>query len=806
MKRNIYLPLTLLCIFISCNYQGEKISPNANIKNLTDIISKCEIEFQNSNFNKCKHLADSAIQSVETIDSLGVLPELAMLYNQRGNANRVLGENILAWNDFQKSLTITTGKKDLKRITFQSYLGLSVLFYYYQEGHKIALDYINQALNYSSAIQDSSKVYYLMCESYITSCDEVKAKYYLEAFIKQISYDTLNKKFLTPDSNKFEQMEPWVWEDMAKVKLLEIANSKEKCIDRNKEIAFNFNYSLYHNRGYEKPSQYNLYQLAGVLLYKGDFLLSDNFQVDSSFQCLNESYALSTNIGALFLRMKAANSISKIYSENNNIDSAYKYLQISESISKKLYNNQLNTLKLNNERENNELKLYNEKKAKRNLLIVLLLLISILIFCIVLLIRNAKQRKIMKSGQTKLSSAILDLENNNDQLKLLQKELEIKIKNLEEQHKIRNLLTTQSQDGIFLIQEDKFKFTNESFQQITEYSEEELNEMHYLQIVHPDSKVIVKAVVDSKFSGKNPAPFKYKILTKSDCERIVMSFSELCVIEGKPSIYGYLRDVTKEENRERELTERIAERTEELNEALDNQKTLLDKVIHEIDAPTAAIRGKAEILKSKLYDANVLNPNRRQKLDDIIGFCNILFRLSGNVTLSKNDIIQSTFTTDYPSLEYDLLQNAIYVTNYHLNNNHLPHNITISLDTGPIQLKVVRDHFQQVFFNILSNAVKFSLPDATKFKIEISSNSESTGVNLFFSDWGLGIQQNEAKIIFEERKRGSNSVNKLGMGLGLYVSKRILDAYGCDITLSHYNSPTTFKIFIPNSLIIKNKF
>lgn len=270
---------------------------------------------------------------------------------------------------------------------------------------------------------------------------------------------------------------------------------------------------------------------------------------------------------------------------------------------------------------------------------------------------------------------------------------------------------------------------------------------------------------------------------------------------------GVLEDITEELNREEELSRKIKERTLELEKALADKKLILDTVVHEMDAPTVAIRGIIDLLIKNIPEGKMSIDRQLRKLRDADQLSQLMFRLQKNVSLAESEEIKGTKDNKICHLERELINRAVYFTASFLRNRGFSlEQVKVHLKGVPPYIKVNDDLFLQVFFNLLGNAVKYSKDDPDKFKIEISSDySKAGGLKLYFSDWGIGIPQDDTERIFIKGEKGSNTKNYLGKGLGLWVAKRILEAYQCRIWVEHTHDPTTFVISIPGDLLYSQR-
>ncbi len=108
-----------------------------------------------------------------------------------------------------------------------------------------------------------------------------------------------------------------------------------------------------------------------------------------------------------------------------------------------------------------------------------------------------------------------------------------------------------------------------------------------------------------------------------------------------------------------------------------------------------------------------------------------------------------------------------------------------------------RGRIQQVITNLLTNAIKYS--DKRK-EVEISVGQEDIQAVVSVTDYGIGIPEVQRSKVFELYFRGANvsSDNYGGLGMGLYISKSILDRHGGTIKVrSEEGAGSTFRFSLP---------
>jgi two-component system, OmpR family, sensor kinase len=102
---------------------------------------------------------------------------------------------------------------------------------------------------------------------------------------------------------------------------------------------------------------------------------------------------------------------------------------------------------------------------------------------------------------------------------------------------------------------------------------------------------------------------------------------------------------------------------------------------------------------------------------------------------------------------------------------------------------------RQVFGNILSNAVRYSVPPAL---VDVSVGQENNTVRVAIEDRGIGIPERERRLVFERCYRGSNTVGVPGSGVGLYVVKTLIDLHqGSIVVRAREGGGSKFEVHLP---------
>jgi signal transduction histidine kinase/DNA-binding response OmpR family regulator/streptogramin lyase len=120
--------------------------------------------------------------------------------------------------------------------------------------------------------------------------------------------------------------------------------------------------------------------------------------------------------------------------------------------------------------------------------------------------------------------------------------------------------------------------------------------------------------------------------------------------------------------------------------------------------------------------------------------------------------------------------------------------IDISLSVPKVYLWFDETKVSRIFYNLISNAIKYS-EDGGQIEIKVLVNNKN--VQIDFIDNGIGIPEDEHKLLFSRFTRGTNINNKgiSGSGIGLMISKKIIELHGGTIEFkSKQNIGSTFSL------------
>jgi len=145
---------------------------------------------------------------------------------------------------------------------------------------------------------------------------------------------------------------------------------------------------------------------------------------------------------------------------------------------------------------------------------------------------------------------------------------------------------------------------------------------------------------------------------------------------------------------------------------------------------------------------------------------------------------------------HTLLQNALEICQAEIDRKHLRR--SLDLRAGKVHLRADPARLQQIFWNLINNAVKFTPNDG---QISISTSNTSKGELLVeIADTGLGIEPESLPKIFDAFEQGGRT-QLGGLGLGLAISKALVEAHKGVISAQSAgrNKGSTFTLVFPTS-------
>lgn len=241
------------------------------------------------------------------------------------------------------------------------------------------------------------------------------------------------------------------------------------------------------------------------------------------------------------------------------------------------------------------------------------------------------------------------------------------------------------------------------------------------------------------------------------------------------------------------LEERVKERTKELEDAVKVRDEFLSIASHELKTPLTSLKLQLQLSRKRVtkIETSTISSEVVHSLDNCLRQTNSLSKLiddlldvtriqSGKMPLDLKDLNLSDLIKDVVSRFSDSLANAGCTVNLHLDDNITGHWDAVRLE--------------QVIVNIVSNAIKY----APGKPIDISSQVSEGNAVFSIQDYGCGIKKEDHIEVFDKFTRVNIDKNVGGLGLGLYIVNRIIEAHKGTISLeSEPGMGAKFTICLP---------
>lgn len=269
---------------------------------------------------------------------------------------------------------------------------------------------------------------------------------------------------------------------------------------------------------------------------------------------------------------------------------------------------------------------------------------------------------------------------------------------------------------------------------------------------------------------------------------VLERYSKIQAIDRRPvgRVWSF-RDVTERKRAEEKLqAAKIA--AEKASQAKDDFLALLS---HELRTPLTP----ALVAASYLGEHEDLLPEFREEVIAIWRNVQLEAHLIDDL-LDVTRIASGKIEIHHAAIDvHRLLHDAVQI----VQNDLLEKLIELAIDLNAANHHIWADsvRIQQVFWNLLNNAVKFTPKGG---RITIRSFNEGERFVFEISDSGIGIEPERQSQIFEAFHQGERSITRQfgGLGLGLTISKTLLDLHGGTITVESKgkNNGTTFRVFL----------
>jgi PAS domain S-box-containing protein len=361
----------------------------------------------------------------------------------------------------------------------------------------------------------------------------------------------------------------------------------------------------------------------------------------------------------------------------------------------------------------------------------------------------------------------------------------------ESEAKYRNLIMHEPvSHSRFLLKEKRYEFFNNEFLKQTGYTFEEfekLNKKELIKMVHKDDRKIVFEKY-RKWSGQGfegIQHFLFRIINKS--KEVIWLNANLYPDKNESGEVIAINQICLD------ITDLIIakEKAEELN----RMKTdFLAQMSHEIRTPLNILMNYSSMIMIEIGDKVSKNT---EKIFESIEISGKRLLRSIDLLLNMTDVQTGEFIPDKKTINlYTTLKSLIKEFDVLIKQKKLK--VKLIKKTGKFIIESDEYSINQIFQNLLDNAIKYTPKGSIEIKIDENEKKEIT---VSFKDSGIGISKEFVPKLFSPFSQESSGTSRKyeGNGLGLALVKKYSELNNIDIgVVSEKNSGSTFTLTIRN--------
>ncbi|MBN1429197.1 MAG: hypothetical protein JXB07_12550 [Anaerolineae bacterium] len=238
----------------------------------------------------------------------------------------------------------------------------------------------------------------------------------------------------------------------------------------------------------------------------------------------------------------------------------------------------------------------------------------------------------------------------------------------------------------------------------------------------------------------------------------------------------------------------ITERRRQERRLMQMKDDFISYASHEIRTPIYAIKGFLDlIISGKVEDPNVQQEFLQRVANGVERLSALASDLLDSSRIQSGQMRVSCQETDICDLVHEAVDS--FQAMAHIKELE----IVYRQPPDPLMAPADKLRLHQVMINLLQNAMHYSPPSQT-VDVEVSGTDE--GVLVTVTDRGIGIPPQDMPLVFDKFYRVDSETNRAttGSGLGLYISKSIIDLHGGQIGVSSEpGKGSTFYFILPTS-------
>ncbi|HEX5058817.1 MAG TPA: ATP-binding protein [Kofleriaceae bacterium] len=344
------------------------------------------------------------------------------------------------------------------------------------------------------------------------------------------------------------------------------------------------------------------------------------------------------------------------------------------------------------------------------------------------------------------------------------------------------LLVEAAPDGVVILRRGDIAFINPRATQMLglEKGEDPIGRSIASFLMPADAALATQRITAMLRDGVEFPPSEYSL---RESARVVEIKSIVCEWEGGPGVLAFARDVTERRAIQRRLVE---------SDRLAALGTLAAGVAHEINNPLTYARLSAQRIE-RIIDTLDVPTAALATLHGHLGDINHAISRIASITQSLRTFVSRDDDAPGPVDMSMVLARSLKMVDNEL--RHVARLVYTPASLPPVTGNASR--LEQVFVNVLINAIKALPPNPpTPHEIRVAVEHSGARVTIAITDTGIGIPPALLSRIFDPFFTTRDVGH--GMGLGLSVSKTIIEKLGGEIAVeSTENVGTTVRVHLP---------
>lgn len=238
----------------------------------------------------------------------------------------------------------------------------------------------------------------------------------------------------------------------------------------------------------------------------------------------------------------------------------------------------------------------------------------------------------------------------------------------------------------------------------------------------------------------------------------------------------------------KKLADTFNDMLEKLDKSFSLQQQLIHDISHELRTPLTILKGELEVTLKKIRSREEYESLLRSSLEEMNKINRIIENLLMLARFDNKEVTLEIKPLDFSKLIQNILDDMKVLSDQKGIQMNFSSAESIIVEADENQLR-------RAILNIFDNAIKYTQEGG---KIFVNLKKKNNIAELKISDTGIGITEENLPSIFNRFYRADKSRSSDGFGLGLSITKSIIETLKGKIEVeSQLNQGTTFTIYIP---------